>query len=101
MEIPYPKLKYQGVEVKPGQPVSENPGYVYAKVANPDEEKALQDSRQGAWFDTPGEAIAAFKGAKQEPALMATAPAGGDAQVEGAAKQTGEWPRERDKKGGK
>ena len=56
-ETTYPKLKYQGVEIKPGQNHVENPGYVYRKVNNPDEENAL-----GAdWHDSPRPAIDAFK----------------------------------------
>ena len=56
-EITYPKLKYQGVEIKPGQHHTENPGYIYQRVANPDEENALD----GDWHDSPREAIDAFK----------------------------------------
>ena len=56
-EITYPKLKYQGVEIKPGQHHAENPGYIYQKVANPDEEAALE----GDWHDSPRDAIEKFK----------------------------------------
>jgi hypothetical protein len=56
-EIACPKLKYQGVEIKPGQHHTENPGYIYQKVANPDEEAALE----GDWFDSPRQALDAFK----------------------------------------
>ena len=56
-EITYPKLKYQGVEIKPGQHHTENPGYIYQKVQNPDEEAGLE----GEWHDSPRAAIDAYK----------------------------------------
>lgn len=64
----YPKIKYQGVPVAPNTPVGVNPGYIYAKVADADAEKALE----GDWSDTPGEAIKSVKaGAKLTPAQYA------------------------------
>ena len=56
-EIAYPKIKYQGVEIKPGQHHTENPGYIYQRVNNPDDEAALE----GDWHDSPREAIDTFK----------------------------------------
>jgi hypothetical protein len=56
-ESTYPKLKYQGVEIKPGQHHTENPGYIYQKVNDPDQEATLE----GTWFDSPREAIESFK----------------------------------------
>ncbi len=52
----YPKLKYKGVEVKQGQHHTENPGYIYTPVADPDAEAELGEG----WYDTPREAIDAF-----------------------------------------
>jgi hypothetical protein len=56
-ETTYPKLKYQGVEIKPGQHHTENPGYIYVKVNDPDQEDALE----GDWHDSPRAAIDSFK----------------------------------------
>ncbi len=54
----YPKIKYQGVEIKPGQHHTENPGYIYQKVNTAEEEAGLE----GEWHDTPRAAIESFKG---------------------------------------
>ena len=91
-EPAYPKLKYQGVEIKPGQHHTENPGYIYRKVANPDEEAALE----GDWHDTPRAAIDAFKGAARKPAPQPK----GEAQEgnEAHARATEEWPIESEKR---
>jgi hypothetical protein len=83
----YPKIKYQGVEIKPGQHQTENPGYIYQKVNNVDEEAALE----GDWHDTPRAAIDAFgprKGAPQKDAAGAPVP-----------RNTEDWPTESEKKG--
>jgi hypothetical protein len=56
MVIPYPKLMYQGVHVPPGVPPSENPGFKYVRVENPDAQAALGEG----WFESPAEATKAF-----------------------------------------
>jgi len=106
----YPKIKYQGVPVPPPIPGhrpqwdAENPGYIYVKVASADEEKSLADSGAGDWYDTPKEAMDATKSAQGagrsgSGAGSASGTAAGDpAGVEGAAKQTGDWPRQGEKK---
>lgn len=116
-ETTYPKLKYQGVEIKPGQNHVENPGYVYRKVNNPDEENALGDG----WHDSPRPAIDAFKagqGARDKTELeqlrarLAELEAGGAAAEsqthesgsvqttdhEGRPRATEEWPVEGEKR---
>lgn len=111
-ETTYPKLKYQGVEIKPGQHHTENPGYIYQRVNDPDQENAL-----GAdWHDTPRAAIDAFKaggGARDKTELEqlrarlaeleAAAPAADQANQpaapEGAKpRATEEWPVESEKR---
>jgi hypothetical protein len=56
----YPRLKYQGIEIKPGQHHTENPGFIYQKVNDPGEESALGEG----WYDSPREAIEAFRAAR-------------------------------------
>src|SRR5262252_7528138 len=52
----YPKIKYKGAEA--AVPYNaEKPGFTGVRVNNADDEKALGDG----YFDTPGEAIEAFK----------------------------------------
>jgi hypothetical protein len=82
----YPKIKYQGVEIKPGQHQTENPGYIYQKVNSVEEEAALE----GDWHDTPRAAIDAFGPRKGAPQL---------AQGSQAARPTEDWPTESEKKG--
>jgi hypothetical protein len=97
-ETTYPKLKYQGVEVKPGQHHTENPGFIYQRVNNPDDEAALE----GDWHDSPRAAIDAFKanvhGAieQRKTADPANAPAAGEGEVQPRA--TEEWPVESEKR---
>jgi hypothetical protein len=54
-EIPYPKLKYQGVPRAPLENHVQNPGYVYVIVSDPDAERALGDN----WHDSPADAVRA------------------------------------------
>ena len=112
-ETTYPKLKYQGVEIKPGQHHTENPGYIYQRVNDPDQENALG----AGWHDSPREAVEAFKAgsgardkseleqlrariAELEAAAPAPANAPAAAQPEGDEQQrhTEEWPVESEKR---
>jgi hypothetical protein len=104
-ELTYPKLKYQGVEIKPGQHHTENPGYIYRKVDNPAEEAALE----GDWHDSPREAVEAFnagRGARDKSELeqlrarIAELEAGGHpaAEEEAQPRHTEEWPVEHEKR---
>jgi len=74
-EIPFPKLKYKWVEIRPGQHHTENPGFAYVKVADAGAEAALAG---GPWYDTPAEAL------KQSAAE--------------APRKTEEWPTESEKR---
>ena len=81
-ETAYPKLKYQGVPVEPGTRHTDNPGYIYQRVEDPAQESALD----GEWFDSPGEAVKAFRaknpqrapGAQQAQPTATPAGDGGD-----------------------
>ena len=112
-ETTYPKLKYQGVEIKPGQHHTENPGYIYQRVNDPDQENAL-----GAdWHDSPRPAIDAFKagsGARDKAELEqlrariaeleaaapapANAPAAARPEGDEQPRATEEWPLESEKR---
>lgn len=67
MEHTYPRYKFQGVPVQPGQHHTENPGFICQRVASPEEERALK----GDWHDTPADAISAFNAKPAAPAHAA------------------------------
>jgi hypothetical protein len=85
-EIPFPKLKYKWVEIRPGQHHTENPGFAYVKVADAGAEAALAG---GPWYDTPAEAL------KQS---AAEAPAQTAADADDSPRKTEEWPTESEKR---
>lgn len=88
--IPFPKLKYQGVPVEPGTPHTENPGYIYRRVENPEDESALE----GEWFDSPSDAVKAFKPHKQNAPATASEEPG----IFDKPQHTEEWPTEKEKR---
>ena len=103
----YPKVKYRGAEA--AVPYNaEKPGFTGVRVNSADEEKTLGDG----WFDTPAEAIEAYKShaptaseragkVREELAALekqtqaeldaAAKAAGEDARP---AAKTGDWPKE-------
>jgi hypothetical protein len=92
----YPKVKYKGAAAAVPYDCAK-PGFTAVKVMSADEEKSLGDG----YFDTPAEAIEAFKG--QEPtaseradklrAELADLEKQTQAEIDAAAKAAGEDPR--------